>query len=211
MEIWHLGLNMLALFWLGRMVEPALGHARFLAIYFVSLLTGSVGVMLLTPDSPTLGASGAIYGLLGAAIVMARNRNIGLVQSGLVPILAINLGLTFFMSGISIGGHLGGLVGGLVSAFLIEELLAPACTSLVPASSISWCSDWPRWPARSRSPPQRRLELRDPARGFRDEVGVQRVAEPLEALDQARAGAREPGGGVGDHDPLGAERRQPVA
>ncbi len=136
-EIWHLGLNALALFWLGRMVEPGLGHARFLAIYFVSLLTGSLGVMLLSPDSPTLGASGAVYGLLGAAIVMARNRNIDLIQSGLVPILALNLGLTFFMSGISIGGHLGGLVGGFVSAFVIEELSRRRVTSIIPVVAIS--------------------------------------------------------------------------
>ena len=88
-EIWHVGMNMLALFWLGRMIEPALGHARFLGIYFVSLLTGSLGVLILDPNVPTLGASGAVYGLLGAAIVMARNRQIDLMQSGLIPILAL--------------------------------------------------------------------------------------------------------------------------
>ena len=123
-ELIHIGLNMLALFWLGRMIEPALGHARFLGIYFASLLTGSLGVMILDPEAATRGASGAIYGLLGAAIVMARNRNIDLMQSGLIPILAINLLFTFFASGISIGGHIGGLIGGLVVTFVIEELAA---------------------------------------------------------------------------------------
>ena len=114
---------MLALFWLGRMIEPALGHARFVAIYFASLLAGSLGVMILDPDTPTLGASGAVYGLLGAAIVMARNRNIDLIQSGLVPILALNLVLTLVLStSISLGGHIGGLVGGLVATFVVEEL-----------------------------------------------------------------------------------------
>src|SRR4051812_13251377 len=121
-EYWHIGMNMLSLFWLGRMIEPALGHVRFVAIYLVSLLTGSLGVMLLQPGAYTYGASGAIFGLLGATIVMARNRNIDLVQSGLLPILAINLLLTFTVSGISIGGHLGGLVGGLLVTYLIEEL-----------------------------------------------------------------------------------------
>ena len=121
-QIFHLIMNLLALYWLGRMIEPALGHARFVAIYLVSLLTGSMGVMLLDPTSFTLGASGAVYGLLGAAIVMARNRNIGLMQSGLLPILALNLGITFLIPNISIGGHLGGLAGGLLVTFVIEEL-----------------------------------------------------------------------------------------
>jgi membrane associated rhomboid family serine protease len=123
-EILHLGLNMLALFWLGRMIEPALGHARFVGIYFASLFAGALGVMILSPEDFTRGASGAIYGLLGAAIVMARNRNIDLMQSGLIPILAINLLFTFFANGISIGGHIGGLIGGLVVTFIVEELAA---------------------------------------------------------------------------------------
>jgi membrane associated rhomboid family serine protease len=121
-QIFHLGLNMLALFWLGRMIEPALGHARFLGIYFASLLAGSFGALLLDPDALTRGASGAIYGLLGAAVVMARNRNIDLMQSGLLPILGFNLIFTFVVGGISIGGHIGGLVGGLITAFVVEEL-----------------------------------------------------------------------------------------
>lgn len=121
-ELFHLGLNMLALFWLGRMIEPALGHARFVGIYFVSLLAGSFGALLLDPDALTRGASGAIYGLLGAAIVMARNRNIDLMRSGLLPILGFNLVFTFVIGGISIGGHIGGLVGGLVTTYVIEEL-----------------------------------------------------------------------------------------
>jgi membrane associated rhomboid family serine protease len=64
---------------------------------------------------------------------MARNRNIDLIQSGLVPILAINLGLTFFANGISIGGHLGGLVGGLLTTFVVEELARRRGTSTIPA------------------------------------------------------------------------------
>jgi membrane associated rhomboid family serine protease len=138
-EFWHLGLNMLALYWLGRMIEPALGHARFLAIYFASLLTGALGVMLLDPEAATRGASGAIYGLLGAAIVMARNRQINLWQSGLIPILAINLAFTFLFSsaGISLGGHLGGLIGGLVVTWVVEELAKRRRNSTVPA--VAFC------------------------------------------------------------------------
>jgi membrane associated rhomboid family serine protease len=117
-------MNMLALYWLGRMMEPALGHARFLGIYFVSLLGGSLGVLILDPNVPTLGASGAVYGLLGGAIVMARNRQIDLMQSGLVPILALNLAITILFSnrGISLGGHVGGLIAGFIATWVVEEL-----------------------------------------------------------------------------------------
>jgi membrane associated rhomboid family serine protease len=132
-ESWHIILNGLALFWLGRMIEPALGHVRFLAIYFTSLLCGSLGVMILSPTTGTLGASGAVYGLLGAAIVMARNRNIDLVQSGLVPILVLNLGLTLLLSNsLSLGGHIGGLIGGLVATFVVEELARRRGNALAP-------------------------------------------------------------------------------
>jgi membrane associated rhomboid family serine protease len=132
-EYWHIGMNMLSLYWLGRLVEPALGHPKFVAIYLASLLTGSLGVLILDPNSPTLGASGAIYGLLGAAIVMARNRSVNLMESGLVPILAINLGLTFFVSGISIGGHIGGLIGGLLATFAVEQISMRRRNAMIPA------------------------------------------------------------------------------
>lgn len=132
-ETLHIFMNMLSLFWLGRMIEPALGHARYVAIYLVSLLSGSLGVMILDPNAETLGASGAIYGLLGAAIVMARNRQISLIQSGLLPILAINFVFTISVPGISLGGHLGGLIGGLVSTYVVEQLALRRRDSLVPA------------------------------------------------------------------------------
>jgi membrane associated rhomboid family serine protease len=123
---------MLALYWLGRMIEPALGHARFLAIYLASLLTGSLAVILIQPDVNTLGASGAIYGLLGAAIVMARNREVDLMQSGLIPILALNFGITLVF-GFSLAAHVGGLIGGLVVTFVVEELARRRRASVVPA------------------------------------------------------------------------------
>jgi membrane associated rhomboid family serine protease len=131
-EFWHIGFNMLALYWLGRMIEPALGHARYVAIYFASLFAGSLGVLLLAPDTPTLGASGAVYGLLGAAVVMARNREIDLMQSGLLPIIGLNFALTLLF-GFSLGGHLGGLIGGLVVTFVVEELAKRRANSTVPA------------------------------------------------------------------------------
>ena len=131
--LFHLGLNMYALYFLGRMLEPALGHVRFGAIYFAALLAGSFGAVLLNPDTPVVGASTAIFGLFGAAIVMARNRGIDLMASGLLPILLINLAITFFPGfNISIGGHLGGLVGGVVAAVAVEAI-ATRYRSPVPA------------------------------------------------------------------------------
>jgi membrane associated rhomboid family serine protease len=132
-NILHLLFNMYALFWLGRMLEPALGHARFLGIYFASLLCGSLGVVLVEPNTLAVGASGAIFGLFGAAIVMARNRNINLMQSGLLPVLILNLVITFWPgSHIAWGAHLGGLIGGVVTAFVIEELAKRRRAAVVP-------------------------------------------------------------------------------
>ncbi len=119
----HLLLNMYALYILGRMLEPSLGHVRFAGLYFASLLAGSFGAVLLDPATPVVGASTAIFGLLGAAIVMARNRGIDVMASGLGPILIINLVITFFPGfNISIGGHLGGLAGGVLATLAIEAL-----------------------------------------------------------------------------------------
>jgi membrane associated rhomboid family serine protease len=119
--LFHILFNMYALYWLGRMIEPALGHARFAAIYFTSMLTGALGALLLSPNSLTAGASGAILGLLGAAFVMARARGIDVMATGIVPIILLNLVITFLPgSGISIGGHVGGLIGGVVTTAAIE-------------------------------------------------------------------------------------------
>src|SRR5215213_6285951 len=119
----HLALNMYALYFLGRMLEPSLGHVRFAALYFASLLAGSFGAVLLSPETPVVGASTAIFGLLGAAVVMARNRGIDLMASGLGPILILNLVITFLPGlNISIGAHLGGLIGGVLAALAVEAL-----------------------------------------------------------------------------------------
>ena len=121
--MYHLLLNMFSLYILGRMIEPALGHLRFAALYFASLLAGSFGAVLLDPEALTRGASGAIFGLFGAAIVMARNRGIDLMRSGLLPILIFNLVITFVPAfNISIGAHLGGLAGGILATLAIEAL-----------------------------------------------------------------------------------------
>jgi membrane associated rhomboid family serine protease len=118
----HIGSNMLALYFIGRALEPALGTLRFGLIYGVSLAAGSLGVMVLEPGSLSIGASGAIFGLMGAFVVIARSRGISPMQSGIGTVILLNLVITFTIPGISIGGHLGGLAGGAALAGLMVEL-----------------------------------------------------------------------------------------
>ncbi len=118
----HVGINMLSLWFVGRSLEPAIGRANFLAIYLASLLTGSFGALLFQPGAPTVGASGAIFGIFGALIVIARDRGIPFWQSGLGPVLVLNVLFSVSFRGISIGGHLGGLAGGLVAGWLVVQL-----------------------------------------------------------------------------------------
>jgi membrane associated rhomboid family serine protease len=119
-EILHIGFNMFALFILGRLLEPAIGTPRFVALYFASLFAGAFGALALTnPSTPTVGASGAIFGLFAAAFVIARGRGLNQLASQLGIVLLLNLGFTFTAPGISIGGHLGGIVGGLLCALLV--------------------------------------------------------------------------------------------
>jgi membrane associated rhomboid family serine protease len=118
----HIGFNMYILYWLGTMLEPSLGHPRFLALYLTSLLAGSFGALLLSPNAVTVGASGAVFGLMGAAFVMQRARGIDPMQSGIGPVILFNLALSFIIPNISIGGHLGGLVGGAAAAFVMDRL-----------------------------------------------------------------------------------------
>ena len=120
-SVLHIFFNMFALWILGTMLEPAIGTLRFALIYFVSLLAGSFGALLVTPDSFTVGASGAIFGLMGAAVVVLRNRGINPMESGLVVWLGLNLLLTFTISNISVGGHIGGLIGGTLAAVVLFE------------------------------------------------------------------------------------------
>lgn len=118
----HLLINMLSLWFVGQSLEPAVGRVNFLAIYLASLLTGSFGALLFQPGAATVGASGAIFGIFGALIVLARERGIPFWQSGLGPILVLNLLFSISFRGISIGGHLGGLVGGVIAGWIVIQL-----------------------------------------------------------------------------------------
>jgi membrane associated rhomboid family serine protease len=121
-DIAHVAFNMFFLYVMGTLLEPVIGRVNFVLIYFASLLAGSFGALLFQPDIPTLGASGACFGILGALLVIARDRRISIWQSGLGLTLVINIVFSLSVKGISIGGHLGGLVGGIIAGVLIVQL-----------------------------------------------------------------------------------------
>jgi membrane associated rhomboid family serine protease len=116
----HIGFNMWVLYYLGMMLEPAIGRLKFGLIYAVSLLTGALGALLVSPHSLTVGASGAIFGVMGAAAVEMRARKIPLMQSGVGTLILLNLVISFTIPGISWGGHIGGLIGGALVAALFQ-------------------------------------------------------------------------------------------
>lgn len=121
----HLGLNMLSLRVLGRLMEPLFdvgGRWRFPLLYMGSLLGGSVGVLLVGFHSPTVGASGAVFGVLGAAAALPLRCGFGANRFGVLPWLAFNLAVTFAVPGISVGGHVGGLLAGFVLGWLLTPV-----------------------------------------------------------------------------------------
>jgi membrane associated rhomboid family serine protease len=116
----HIAFNMFALFFLGRMLEPSIGTLRFVFLYVAALFGGAFGALLLSgPDAFTIGASGAIFGIFGAAFVIARGRGVDAVAGTIGVILLINLAFSFGSPRISLGGHLGGLVAGVICALVI--------------------------------------------------------------------------------------------
>jgi membrane associated rhomboid family serine protease len=88
-------------------------------IYLVSLLAGSFGALLLDADQLTVGASGAVYGIMAATFLVARQRGVEQLASQIGLWVILNLVFTFSVPGISIGGHLGGLAGGAAAALVI--------------------------------------------------------------------------------------------
>jgi len=136
----HLGFNMYLLYVLGRQLERVLGTVDFLILYFGGLLAGSFGALLVTPNSFTVGASGAVFGLMGGWIMVARSRGIDFMQSGVAGLVILNVLLTFGVSGISVGGHLGGLAGGLAVGWLLTvgRLLLPSGAA-ARAAAIGLC------------------------------------------------------------------------
>lgn len=121
-SVFHIGMNMLLLFQLGQLLEPAIGRVRFGLLYFASLLGGSFGAVLLSPNAFSGGASGAVFGLMAAAAIGLHRRGVNVFQTGIGTVLILNLVITFTIPNISIGGHLGGAIAGAICGFVI---LAP--------------------------------------------------------------------------------------
>ena len=116
----HIGFNMLALWWVGGPLEQAMGPWRFIAIYGVSGLAGSAGALLASPQAVTVGASGAIFGLFGAMVVI-QWQTAGWLAGPAMTLILVNLALTFALPNISWGGHVGGLVGGVLATLALTH------------------------------------------------------------------------------------------
>jgi membrane associated rhomboid family serine protease len=109
----HIGFNMYILWWAGTQVEQYLGSARFIGLYFVSGIAGSAGALLYAPLAPTLGASGAVFGVLGAMAVLEWQTT-GRLGGQAMTLIGINLVLGFVITGVAWSAHIGGLVGGVL-------------------------------------------------------------------------------------------------
>ena len=137
--IFHLGFNCFALWIMGKSLEQFLGRPRFVVLYFVSLLGGSLGVLFLEPNALAVGASGGIFGLFGAMAIVQRSLGMSIWATGLGPILALNLFLTFAVSRISIGGHIGGLVaGGIIGVVYVSMQRAKSPSSAAAGAAVAF-------------------------------------------------------------------------
>jgi membrane associated rhomboid family serine protease len=117
----HLLFNLLMLWWFGSALETLLGRVRYLGVFLVSVLAGGAGALLATePNQLTVGASGAVFGILGAGVVLER-RQVMVFGGGALGVVVLNLALTFLIPGISIGGHIGGLVGGAAATLALSR------------------------------------------------------------------------------------------
>jgi membrane associated rhomboid family serine protease len=120
--LWHVGFNMFLLWQLGGLLEPAVKRWSFSVLYLMSLLGGSFLTLVLDNDAVTVGASGAVFGLMAATFIAMRSRGINPFQTGIGPLIVINLFLTFAIPNISVGGHIGGLLAGGAGGWLLWEL-----------------------------------------------------------------------------------------
>ncbi|MDG2429009.1 MAG: rhomboid family intramembrane serine protease [Acidimicrobiales bacterium] len=133
----HVLINMFLLWMLGRQLEMVHGPVRYAGLYMASLLAGSFGVMLHDPQALTVGASGAVFGLMAAAIVHQLRQGVSPWGTGLGGLLLVNVIFTFGRPGISIGGHLGGLVGGALVGWLVDGIDRRGASRAV-ATAVPW-------------------------------------------------------------------------
>jgi membrane associated rhomboid family serine protease len=132
----HLGINMYSLFFAGSLLEQVIGRRRFALLYLGSGIAGSAGAIWLSPNNVTVGASGAIFGILGALFVLERQRHIS--TGGQVGgLIVLNLVFTFVLSSfISVGGHVGGLIGGVALMWLLLQSRRSAPLSIAATAGI---------------------------------------------------------------------------
>jgi membrane associated rhomboid family serine protease len=137
----HLGLNMLVLWIIGPALEEYLGHGRYALLYVVSGLAGSAGALLVSPNDLTVGASGAIWGIMGAALILEW-RKIYVFGGQALGLVVFNLAISFLIPGISIAGHIGGGIGGALAALAFlylrrQPALATLSVAAVGAVSVA--------------------------------------------------------------------------
>jgi membrane associated rhomboid family serine protease len=138
----HIAFNMFALWLFGSVVERSVGPLRYVLVYVASGLAGSAGALIATPNAVTVGASGAIFGLLGALLVLEYLQT-GSFAGQAMGLIVINLALSFAIPNISIGGHIGGLIGGVIGMFGLAltryrrpRYLGPAIVVAVAVASV---------------------------------------------------------------------------
>jgi membrane associated rhomboid family serine protease len=118
----HIGFNMYLLYLLGRELEPRVGSARFATIYFTALLFGSFGALVQTTTGIIVGASGAVFGLMGYIAVDEWRRGYNPLNSAIGPLIIFNLIIGFIPSfHIAFGGHIGGLIAGGILGFVFPQ------------------------------------------------------------------------------------------
>jgi len=119
-SLFHIFFNLFVMYQIGPILEQGLGRWRYAGVYVLSLLGGSLGALVLDPNVQTVGASGAVYGLMGALFVLSKRRGLNPWSSGIGTLIAINLVISVAIPAISLGGHVGGLLVGAGAAVLLE-------------------------------------------------------------------------------------------
>jgi membrane associated rhomboid family serine protease len=133
----HLAVNMYSLYFVGSIMEQVIGRWRFLLLYLASGLAGSAGALVLNPGTPTVGASGAIFGVLGGLFILERRRHIA-TGGQVAGLIVLNLAITFvFSSSISVGGHVGGLIAGMILMLALLQFRRSALYSIASVAGMS--------------------------------------------------------------------------
>jgi membrane associated rhomboid family serine protease len=139
-SFFHLAVNMYSLYFVGSIMEQVIGRWRFLLLYLASGLAGSAGALVLSPLTPTVGASGAIFGVLGGLFILERRRHIA-TGGQVAGLIVLNLVITFAFAGsISVGGHIGGLIGGSLLMIALLQFRRSTLYSIASVLALSAAS-----------------------------------------------------------------------